>query len=88
MQHLEVCGAVRHIYIYIIRQLKVNRPANITPVFKASSHVCYHSRRSATKAAFIFPARSGKVESNGGIPTAYLMYYRRIIKLCVVRGVR
>ena len=24
MQHLEVSGAVRHIYIYVIRQLKVN----------------------------------------------------------------
>ena len=24
MQHLEVSGAVRHIYIYIVRQLKVN----------------------------------------------------------------
>ena len=24
MQHLEVSGAVRHIYIYVIRRLKVN----------------------------------------------------------------
>ena len=25
MQHLEVSGAVRHIYIYVIRRLKINR---------------------------------------------------------------
>ena len=24
MQHLEVSGAVRHIYIYVVRQLRVN----------------------------------------------------------------
>ena len=27
MQHLEVSGAVRHIYIYVIRQLKVKQRA-------------------------------------------------------------
>jgi len=25
MQHLEVSGAVRHIYIYVVRRLKVNK---------------------------------------------------------------
>lgn len=45
----------------------INRQANITPVFKFSSHICNHGRRSATIAVFILPARSGKMESNGGI---------------------
>ena len=29
MQHLEVSGAVRHIYIYVIRRLKVNGSKDI-----------------------------------------------------------
>ena len=36
MQHLEVSGAVRHIYIYVIRQLKVN-----PYIFFTSIHLFY-----------------------------------------------
>ena len=32
MQHLEVSGAVRHIYIYIIRRLKVKLSPFTTPL--------------------------------------------------------
>jgi hypothetical protein len=34
MQHLEVNGAVRHIYIYVIRQLKVNSVYSNNLIFK------------------------------------------------------
>ena len=33
MQHLEVSGAVRHIYIYVIRQLKVKQRTLTTGIY-------------------------------------------------------
>jgi len=39
MQHLEVSGAVRHIYIYVIRRLKVNYTVAATVRFSAASGI-------------------------------------------------
>ena len=44
MQHLEVSGAVRHIYIYVIRRLKVN---------------CHHQYNFETAYKFKMPEPSG-----------------------------
>ena len=56
----------------------INRPANITPVFKFSPHTCNHGRRTMTISAFIFHAHSSKVERNGGIQTASFMYRHKL----------
>ena len=46
MQHLEVSGAVRHIYICVVRRLRVNISPGIRtlPTFKASIPASNHLR--------------------------------------------
>jgi hypothetical protein len=53
MHHLEVSGAVRHIYIYVVRPLKVKDEGNILQrnVMNLSPHITVsHPRKAQTLA--------------------------------------
>ena len=70
MQHLEVSGAVRHIYIYIyvVRRLKVNRQSGLSPVTLGT--VSQITQVTCHRAGYISVSMSSYKRGHSSRPTA------------------